>query len=74
MREGLECESADGLGPHNSRRLLLQLSIRRCDKPYGGRTRCSVGQHTVSSMPSSLAASCAGLATRLSDFSTHRHE
>jgi hypothetical protein len=33
--------------PHYSRRLLLQPSIRRCDKPDGGRARRSVGQHTV---------------------------
>jgi hypothetical protein len=50
------------LSPHYSRRILLQPSIRHYDKPDGGRARRSVGQHTVSSMPSSLAAPRARLA------------
>ena len=54
--------------PHHSRRLLLQLPIHRCDKPDGGRARPSVGQHTVSSMPPSLAAPRARLAWRLGGF------
>lgn len=40
--------------PHNLRRLLLQPSIRRCDKSDGRRARPSVGQQTVSRMPPSL--------------------
>ena len=43
--------------PHHSRKLLLQPPIRRYDEPDGGRARRSVGQHTVSSMPPSLAGS-----------------
>src|SRR6266852_5053308 len=62
------------LNPHYSRRLLLQPLIRRCDKPDGGRARRSVGQHTVSSMPPSLAAPCARLAWRLGGFVTNPHE
>ena len=46
--EGLQSlPPADRLSPHYSRRLLLQPSIRRYDKPDGGRARRSVGQHTV---------------------------
>src|SRR5207344_1317611 len=40
----------------------------------GRRARRSVGQHTVSSMPPSLAAPRACLAWRLRDFATNRHE
>jgi len=40
----------------------------------GRRARRSVGQHTVSSMPPSLAAPHACLAWRLRDFATNRHE
>jgi hypothetical protein len=40
----------------------------------GGRARRSVGQHTVSSMPPSLAAPRARLAWRLRDFATNRHK
>jgi len=38
------------------------------------RARRSVGQHTVSSMPPSLATPRACLAWRLRDFATNRHE
>ena len=41
------------------------------DAPDGGRARRSVGQHTVSSMPRSLAAPCARLAWRLIGFVTN---
>ena len=57
--------------PHYSRRLLLQPPIRRYDKPGGGQARRSVGQHTVSSMPLSLATPRARLAWRLSGFVTN---
>src|SRR6267378_3834742 len=60
--------------PHYSRRLLLHPPIRRCDKPDGGRARHSVGQHTVSSMPPSLAAPRARLAWRLGGFVTNPRE
>ena len=60
--------------PHNSRRLLLQPPIRRCDKPDGGRARRSVGQHTVSSRPPSLTAPRARLACRLGGFVTNPRE
>ena len=62
------------LNPHNSRRLLLQPPIRRCDKPDGGWARRSVGQHTVSSMPPFLAAPRARLAWRLGGFVTNPRE
>jgi len=40
----------------------------------GGRARRSVGQQTVSSLPSSLAAPRACLAWRLRNFATNCHE
>jgi hypothetical protein len=39
-----------------------------------GQARRSVGRHTVSSMPSSLATPRARLAWRLGGFVTNRHE
>jgi hypothetical protein len=60
--------------PHYSRRLLLQPPIRRYDKPDGGRARHSVDQHTVSSMPPSLAAPRARLAWRLGGYVTNSRE
>ena len=41
---------------------------------YSGRTRRSVGQQTVSSLPPFLAAPHARLAWRLRNFATKRHE
>jgi hypothetical protein len=63
-----------GFSPHYSRRLLLQLPIRRCDEPDGGRARRSVSQHTVSSMPPFFAAPRARLARRLVGFVTNPRE
>jgi hypothetical protein len=40
-------QSGNRPSPLDSRRLLLQPPIRRCDRPDGGRARRSVGQHTV---------------------------
>jgi len=70
----LYCSYAPEVSPHYSRRLLLQPPIRRYDKPDGGRARRSVGQHTVSSMPPSLAAPHARLARRLGGFVTNPRE
>jgi hypothetical protein len=52
---------------------LRQASARSARRP-GRRARRSVGQHTVSSMPPSLAAPRVCLAWRLRDFATNRHE
>jgi len=52
---------------------LRQAWMRLALRP-GRRARHSVGQHTISSMPLSLAAPRACLAWRLRDFATNRHE
>jgi len=48
--------------------------VSRYDKPDSGRARRSVGQHAVSSMRPSFAASRACLAWRLSGFVTNSRQ
>jgi len=69
------------LSPHYSWALLLQLWIRRCDRP-GRELRTprradsplGLGQQTVASLPPFLAAPRARLAWRLPNFATDSHE
>ncbi len=57
-----------------NRGLAAATSLRAAFQQAGGRARRSVGQHTVSSMPPSLAPPRARLAWRLRNFATNRHE
>ena len=78
------CESCDARGDSLTRIIherfccnrgfAAATSLDAVARRPGRRARRSVGQHTVSSMPPSLAAPRACLAWRLRDFATNRHE
>ncbi len=61
-------------GFYCNRRYAAPTSLHAALWRTGGRTRRSVGRHTGASMPSSLAAVLARLASHLSGFVTNPHE